>query len=146
MSGSYLRLLREADRLYQGVVTAPGSWSDDALEEWGVEAVTSGEPPSRDVARELRRCLRIARKLREFWLSPPEGLPSDAGDWRTRVDMALGIRAWRPLLAIAQAGLREDAGAELYEETKRRFREVHSVPWMEGVTYAEWRAGAAPQA
>ncbi len=90
------------------------------------------------MAREVRRCLRAARQLRDFWLEPPSGVPSDAGDWRTRVDLALGIRAWRPLLAIAQAGLREAPSAELFAEAKARFREVHGERWMEGVSYEEW--------
>lgn len=144
MSGAHLEALRGVDDLYERVVGSPDAWTDAALEEWGVEAFAGAEPPSRATAREVRRCLRAARRLRDFWLEPPAGVPSDAGDWRTRVDLALGVRAWRPVLAIAQAGLREAPSEELFEETKRRFREVHGVPWMEGVTFIEWTEQTEP--
>jgi hypothetical protein len=143
MSGAHLAALRLVDDLYERVVVAPEAWTDAALEEWGGEVFADGPPPSRETAREVRRCLRIAKRLRDFWLNPPDGVPSDAGDWRTRVDMAFGIRAWRPVLGIAQAGLREAPSSELYEEVKARFREVHGVPWMDGVSYADWAAEEA---
>ncbi len=82
----------------------------------------------------------MARRLREFWVEPPQGAPSDAGDWRTRVDVAFGARAWRPVLSIAQVGLRETPSEELFEEAKLRFREVNGAPWMDGVSYDEWAA------
>jgi len=138
VSGVHLEFLRRVDDLYERVVGSPDAWTDAALEEWGVEIFAGAETPSRDTAREVRRCLRAAKRLRDFWLAPPEGVPSDLGDWRTRVDLALGIRAWRPVLGVAQVGLREAPSEELFEETKQRFREVHGVPWMEGLTLAEW--------
>ena len=144
MNGGHLEALQRVDDLYERVVLAPGSWNDEAFTDWIAEVFADGATPSRDLAREVRRCLRAARKLRDFWSDPPDGVPSDAGDWRTRVDLALGIRAWRPVLGIAQAGLREAPSVELFEETKSRFREVHGTPWMEGVSYADWRAAEAP--
>lgn len=134
-------LLHRIDDLYERVVTSPEAWTDALLQEWAVDVFSDGEPPPRATAREVRRCVRAARRLRDFWLSPPEALPGDAGDWRTRVDLALGIRAWRPLLALAQAELSSAPSEELFEEVKARFREVHGGPWMEGVTFAEWSAG-----
>jgi hypothetical protein len=131
------------DDLYERVVTSPGSWTEAAFEEWAMEALGDGPPPSRETAREIRRCLRMSRKLRDFWAAPPPGVPSDAGDWRTRVDLALGIRAWRPVLAIAQVGLAESPTPELFEEAKVRFREVHGVPWMEGVSFDGWSEAEA---
>ena len=138
MSGAYLAALAGVDALYERVVNSPESWTDAMLTDWAEETLGGGSAPSRDLARELRRCVRAARKMRDFWLDPPPGVPSDAGEWRTRVDVALGIRAWRPLLGIAQAGLEAAPSEELFEETKRRFREVHAEHWMEGVSYDEW--------
>jgi hypothetical protein len=142
VSGVYLAALGRVDSLYEQVVTTPQTWSDEMLAEWGSEMFVDGAAPSRELAREVRRCLRAARKLRDFWLEPPPGVPSDAGDWRTRVDVALGIRAWRPLLAITQAGLHDAPSEELFDEAKARFREVHGERWMEGVSYEQWLNGS----
>lgn len=126
--------------LYQSVMSAPEAWTDDALEAWGHEAFSDGLPPTRDVAREVRRCLRVSRKLRDFWAEPPPGVPSDAGDWRSRVDVALGIRAWRPVLELAKTLLHEGPSVELFEEVKALFRVVEGGRWMEGVSFEEWLA------
>lgn len=134
----HLSVLRQAGDLYERAVTSPDAVNDDRLEEWAIEVTGEGAPPSRATAREIRRVLRATRKLRDFWAGPPAGVPSDAGDWRTRVDLALGVRAWRPLLGIAQAGLDEDPSPELFDEARRLFREVHGSGWMEGVGYDEW--------
>lgn len=140
-------LLHRVDDLYERVVTSPEAWTDNMLQEWASDVFSEGAPPPRETAREVRRCLRAARRLRDFWLRPPEALPGDAGDWRTRVDLALGIRAWRPLLALAQAELSSEPSEELFEEVKVRFPEVHGGPWMQGVTFAEWSADRpGPQA
>ena len=90
MNGGHLEALQRVDDLYERVVLAPGSWSDEAFTDWIAEVFADCATPSRDLAREVRRCLRAARKLRDFWNDPPDGVPSDAGDWRTRVDLALG--------------------------------------------------------
>ncbi len=58
------------------------------------------------------------------------------------MDVAYGIRAWRPLLGLARVGLEEQPDPELFEEAKRRFREVHGAPWMEGVSYEDWLDGS----
>ena len=140
MSIAYSALLERAEGLYQVVVTAPQDWGDAAFEEWALDIFSEGDPPPRPLAREVRRCIRAAVKLRSFWLDPATDVPSNAGDWRTRVDLALGIRAWRPLLAIALFGLDEAPTEHLFGETRRLFREVHAAPWAEGLTYAEWRS------
>ena len=143
MSLDHFEVVVAVDAMYESVVMEPATWPDGAFEEWGAE-MAAGSRPSRGVARELRRSIRAAVKLRDFWLDPPEGVPSDAGDWRTRVDVALGIRAWRPTLDIALEGLEEKPSEELFEETRRRFREVHGNMWMEGVSYEEWLATSVP--
>lgn len=141
----HVAILSRVDDLYEGVVSSPEAWTDDALSEWGIDIFAEGRPPSRETGREVRRCLRMARRLREFWIDPPAGVPTDLGDWRTRVDLAFGPRAWRPVLAIAEAGLREAPSEELFEETRSRFRVVHGTPWMEGVSFDEWQSGRESQ-
>jgi hypothetical protein len=141
VSSGHLEILRRIDDLYRGAVSSPKAWTDEALAEWADEAFGAGAVPSKATAREVRRCVRAARRLREFWMDPPDRLPTDAGDWRTRVDLALGIRAWRPVLAVAQQGLDEAPSPEIFEEVKRRFREVHGQRWMEGVSFEEWEGG-----
>ncbi len=133
----HLALVHRLDDLYRTAVTAPGTWTEDAAAEWANEAFV--EPPSREVARHVRAALRMSVKLAAFWRSPPDGVPDDAGDWSTRVDVAIGPRAWRPLLEVARAGLAERPDPDLFAEVKRRFRVVHSQHWMDGVGYEEWR-------
>ena len=134
----HLGLLARIDGLYEAVVMDPGEWTDDALAEWAAEA-TGVDQPSKPVARELRKCLRVAQKMRTFWQDDVER-PDDHGDWRTRVDLALGPRAWRPTLEIARIGLDEAPTEELFDEVRQRFRVVYSDRWMEEVTFSEWRA------
>jgi hypothetical protein len=125
--------------MYRGVVLRPGVWDDATLAEWlDGSAGDAEQVVSKDLARELRRCVRAAQRMRDFWLEDDPSRPADAGDWRTRVDMAMGPRAWRPTLAIAQLGLEENPSADLFEEVRERFRVVHSERWMEGVDYQEW--------
>lgn len=121
------------------MVTSPGSWDDATLGEWLDGLAQDGDGGySKDTGRELRRCLRCAVRMRDFWLIDDSSRPDDLGDWRTRVDLAMGARAWRPTLALAQEGLRTSPSPELYEEVRTRFRVVNSERWMEDVSYAEW--------
>jgi hypothetical protein len=134
----HLGLVRRVDDLYESVVTHPERWTDDSFGEWAAEVVI-GSVPSKATAREIRRCLRVAVRLRDFWMVDEER-PDDHGDWRTRIDLAMGPRAWRPSLAIAQIGLEEAPTEELFEEVRERFRVVNSNRWMEEVTFYEWLA------
>ena len=132
----HLGLLRRIDDLYESVVTRPEAWTEDSFADWGGEAA-AGSIPSKAVGREIRRSLRVAQKLQAFWREDVER-PSDHGDWRTRVDLAMGPRAWRPTLEIARAGLEEAPSEALFEEVQQRFRVVNSDRWMEEVTFSEW--------
>ena len=96
---------------------------------------------------EIRRRLQglpgweyTAGKLRTFWSDDAAPRPDDHGDWRARVDIALGARAWRPLLDLAMHGLETSPSPELYEVVKDRFAVVTSQRWMEGISYEEWLA------
>jgi len=136
----YLGLLVQCEDLYAGVCFDAGDWPDSALADW-ISGIAESGQVDRETARELRRVMRSAQKLRRFWESSPANLPPDHGDFRTRVDIAVGAAAWRPLLALARRGLEVSPDAELYEEVKERFRVVSGERWMEGVSYEEWLEG-----
>jgi hypothetical protein len=131
---STLGLLHAIDRLYEDVVVAPEAWNPQAFADWAQEAAADGVTKAE--ARALRRCLRLATKLRDFWLEGEARV--DAPDWRTRVDIALGARAWRPTLELALAGLDADPSEALFEEVQTRFRVVNSEHWLDGMTYEQW--------
>lgn len=131
-----LALLRAVDRLYEEVVTDPQAWGPQAFADWGEEVASTG--PTREQVRAVRRCVRAAERLRDFWAGG--GAAVAAHDWRTRVDVALGARAWRPGLELAQVGLETEPSPELFDEVQQRFRVVHSRPWLDGVDYETWRA------
>lgn len=133
----YLSLIGRCEDLYAGVCFEPTAWPDAALADWINGIAESGEV-DRETAKALRRVLRSAQKLRKFWESPPEKLPPDHGDFRTRVDIAVGAAAWRPILAIARHGLDAAPDAQLFEQVKERFRVVTGERWMDGVSYEEW--------
>lgn len=135
----YVGLLASVDLLYEGVVLQPEAWTDQALADWAEERSSEVGTLSPWVAREIRRVLRSARKLRDYWHDPDQVRPTDAGDWRTRVDLVMGPKAWRPCLDIARAGLEDCASADLYDEVKLRFRDALGERWMDGVSFEEWR-------
>jgi len=130
-------LLAQCEDLYAGVCLDGEMWPDPALADW-LEGIAASMEVDRETGRELRRILRAAQKLRDFWLVPVPGRPPDHGDWKTRVDIGLGIRAWRPLLAIAQLGLARQPSQEGFEDVKERFRVVAGEHWMDGVSFEEW--------
>ena len=133
----YLGLLAQCEELYAGVCFEPDLWPDSALADW-IESIAHSSAVDKEVARELRRVLRSAQKLRGFWSQPAENRPPDHGDWRTRVDIGLGVAAWRPLLAIARHGLVVSPEDQLFEDVKARFRVVSGDRWMDGVSFEEW--------
>ncbi len=133
MSGA--SLLTSVDDLYAAVVTDPDAWGEEAFADWSSDVAVGGVDQAQ--MRALRRCLRIAQRLRDFWAGDRPQI--DAGDWRSRVDLALGPRAWRPTLELAMASLDAEPSPELFDEVRHRFRLVNGAPWMEGVSYEEWR-------
>ena len=139
MSGDPLGVVPLAEDLWRRAVTAAASIDDPALEDWMAEAAaTSLQPPSRETARSMRRCVRNARKLSAYW---GERDPGSLPDWRNGVDEALGSRGWEPLLDLAREALDTNPSPEAFEEVKRLHRMVHFTPWMEGVGFEEWRSG-----
>jgi len=133
----YLALLARCEELYAGVCFEPEAWPDPSLQDWINGIAASGEI-DKETAREVRRVLRSAQKLRKFWEGPTTDLPPDHGDFRTRVDIAVGAAAWRPLLAIARHGLATQPDAELFAQVKGLFRVVSGERWMDGIDYEDW--------
>jgi len=130
-------LLAAVDRLYESVVTDPEAWGPQGFADWAEEVAATGI--TRNQARSVRRCVRAAERLQAFWGQGQAAVAAD--DWRARVDVALGARAWRPALELAETGLEEDPSPELFDEVQRRFRVVNSRPWLDGVDYPTWLAG-----
>ena len=136
----YIGLIEQCEQLYADACFDGESLPDSALADW-IDGIATSAEIDKGIARELRRVLRATQKLRDFWLAPASGRPPDHGDWRTRVDIGLGIKAWRPLLEIARIGLETKPSDELYGQVKDRFRVVSGEGWMEGITYEQWRDG-----
>ncbi len=133
----HLALVHSVDDLYRQVVSEADAWSAVRVTEWAGELFVEGSP-DRETARLIRRVMRVGVKLGDFWRDPQGVVATDPGDWQTRVDLALGAPAWRPVLDLARIGLDRAPSPELFEEVKRRFRLVHNEFWMEGVDYEEW--------
>jgi hypothetical protein len=131
-------LLGEVDRLYEDCVMTPARWHEQAFIDWA-DGVAAGNELDRVSARQVRRILVAARKLAAFWSDrDPVGAPED---WRSRVDVALGSRAWRPELELARHLLDVDGTEEAFATVCRLFPLVHHEPFLDGIGYDEWREG-----
>jgi hypothetical protein len=133
----YLSTLRSIDSLYESVVTDPDSWGEQAFGDWANDTLIEAAELPRDAIREIRRSLRSAQKLQAFWSSSASAV-ADHDDWRSKVDIALGPRAWRPTLELARTGLDDAPCEELFLEVQERFVVVNSERWMEGVSFDSW--------
>ncbi len=136
-SAAFLSTLRSIDSLYESVVTDPESWGEQAFADWANETLVATAELPREAIREVRRSLRSAQKLQIFWASSASAV-SDHDDWRSKVDIALGPRAWRPALDLARVGLDHSPCAELFHEVKERFAVANSERWMEGIDFDAW--------
>ena len=138
-----LSLALAIDDLYRDVVLDPDRWGDDAYAEWLENMAADADGIDRDRARSLRRAVRIAMKLQRFWSSPDADVHRGEESWEARVDIAVGVPAWRPGLELAERGFEMNPSEEGFDEVRRRFRIVHGAPWMEGVDYEQWCSGNA---
>ncbi len=130
-------LVDAVDRLYRAVIEDPTAWrSDGAFAEWLETLAADGHRIDRPRARSLRRAVRMAVKLRDFWMHADP----DDGPWESKVDAAVGPPAWRPTLDLAMVELEDAPDPDRFEDVQRRFRLVHHTPWMDGVDYTEWMA------
>lgn len=125
-------LLSEVELLYEGCVMSPGRMGERALSDWadGVQHVEGIDKVS---AKYVRRCMNAGRKLAAFWTDrdAPE-------DWRTGVDIALGARAWRPVLELAEYELEGSRSEAAFDVVAGLFPVVRNQPFLDGVDYAEW--------
>jgi hypothetical protein len=128
-------LLSDVDELYRSCVMEPDRWTEQALADWA-ESVGSGPDVDRDVARHLRRVIGAARRLAAHWQDVERADASD--DWRSRVDVALGARAWRPQLDLAMHLLEAAPDADRFDVVASLFPVVMHAPFMDGISYVEW--------
>ncbi len=135
---SHLDIAAAIDRLYEQTAGDPAGHGDATGAEW-YEAVLAVAGPEVDkaVLRQVRRSLRLADRMARYWCDPDHNdrLPSD---WRLAADEALGSRGWEPALTIALLGLEAEPTPECFAECRKRWRQVHFEPWMEGITYSDW--------
>ena len=127
---SHVGVVEALERLYESAVMQPEMFDVEVAGEDVFERV-----PDREVAKRVRRSLRVAVKLARFW----EESRDDEPDWRRRVDQASGAPAWRPLLEIAQLGLQDDPSHEVFELVKALFPVVHYERWMDGAEFEDWQ-------
>lgn len=133
-----LSLAAAVDDLYRDVVMDPERWGDEAYGEWMANLTVDSSSIDRLSARSLRRAVRIATKLQRFWGSRDAERYRGEESWEARVDIAVGIPAWRPALELAEQELGACPSPEGFEEVRRRFRAVNGTTWMEGVDYDTW--------
>lgn len=139
-AAAFLATLRSIEHLYASVVDDPGRWNEQAFVDWATDTLADAAELPKAAQREVRRGLRAAQKLQTFWANERSKV-SDHDDWQSKVDIALGARAWRPLLDLARVGLDTAPSPELFDEVKDRFALVNSDRWMDGISYDEWLVG-----
>ena len=128
------------DDLYRDVVMEPERWNETAFAEW-LEALALDEASiDRDRAKHLRRAVRSAVKLQDFWSNADAERKEAEPSWRARVDIAVGVPAWRPALELAMTDLETNPSEERFDDVRRRFRVVHGTTWLDGTSFAEWNA------
>ena len=138
-----MTVLDDIDQLYEIAVTAPASVNDQMIQDWA-DNVASSYEIDRLGARYVRRCLNIARKLALFWLGrPPTG--DNPVEWPSRVDLALGVRAWRPQFELAQHLLVIAPDHLIYDKAGELFRIVNNEPFLDGMSYEVWLETSRPE-
>ena len=129
-----MSLVHEVDLLYERCVSEPDRCNDQFFVDWA-DGVASGHEVDRSTATSIRRCVRTGQRLAAFWRTAD---PALGQDWRSRVDLALGPRAWRPQLELAQHLLERDPSEENFAAVAALFPLVFNEPFLDGVTYDEW--------
>ena len=129
-----MSLLSEIDALYQQCVTEPDRCGEQFFADWA-DGVAANDHLDRDSARSIRRCITAARKLASFWQDRDA---SATEDWRSRVDIALGPRAWRPQLELAEHLLDSTGSEEAFSYVRTLFPVVRNQPFLDGQGYDAW--------
>lgn len=132
-------LAEAVDGLYHDVVMEPDAWGDQDFADWLDTIARERETVDRNEAKQLRRALRVASKLQRFWATADTTQRAEQS-WQARVDIAVGIPAWRPTLELAMIDLEERPSQERFDDVRRRFRVVNSAWWQEGLTFSDWSA------
>ena len=122
------------ESLYEAVVTDPVRWNEQMFVDWA-DTVDSDGSLSKAEAKYVRRALRMAQTLRTFWCEEPDR--PDIG-WESRVDLALGPKAWRPVLDLAEFSLRESRSEGSFVDVARLFPLVNGEDFLDGIGFDEW--------
>lgn len=131
-----MTVLDEVDQLFELAVISPGSLNDQMIHDWS-DGVASGYEIDRLGAKYVRRCVNIARKLAAFWSARDPAL-DDPPEWTSRVDLSLGVRAWRPQLELAQHLLETSGDEVTFDKVVELFRIVNNEPYLDGMSYEVW--------
>lgn len=134
-------LVDDVFSLYEGVVTDPASWTEQAIVDWS-DGVASMQGMDRLSGKYLRRVLTTATKLKRFWEEDGRLTDQSIG-WKSRVDIALGPKAWRPVLDLAMHELGRTPDPNLFATVSELFRVVNNRPWLEGMDYDQWLQDAS---
>lgn len=137
-----MTILDEVDQLYELAVTSPSSLNDQKIHDWS-DGVTGGYEIDRIDAKLIRRCVTVARKLAVFWSARDAGR-DDPAEWHSRVDLALGVKAWRPQLELAQHLLETSPDDATYRKAGQLFRIVNHEPFLDGMSYEAWCEARRP--
>ena len=129
-------LLSSVDSLFETAVMSPNALTDQAITDW-YDGVAATADLDRQSAKLVRRLIRTAQKLAAFWSGDARVWDIGLG-WRARVDIAMGPRAWRPVLEIGQYIFEAHPSEERFESVGDLFRIVNGEVWMDGMTYGEW--------
>ena len=122
------------ESLYEAVVTDPARWNEQMFVDWA-DAVDSDGSLTKLEAKYVRRALRVAQTLRSFWFET-QSRP-DIG-WESQVDLALGPKAWRPILGLAEIQLNNSRNEECFQDVARLFPLVNSEDFLDGIDFDEW--------
>ena len=129
-------LVGEIELLYETVVMRPVGWNDQMLVDWA-DGISATADLDRELSKHLRRIARVAEKLQRFWIEDPRR-DDQTLDWRSRVDLSLGVRAWRPLLDMAMYELERRPSADDFDDVASLFRVVHGTEWLDGMSFDDW--------
>lgn len=121
--------------LYEAVVTDPTAWNEQMFVDW-VDTVDSGGSLSRVEAKYIRHALRVAQKLRVFWLESQDR--PDLG-WESKVDLVLGPKAWRPVLDLSETQLASTQSEESFQDVVRLFPLVNNEEFLDGIDFDAWK-------
>ena len=117
---------------------SPNDLTEQVISDW-FDGIASTNDLDKQAAKLLRRLVRTAQKLALFWVSDQRAADREL-DWRTRVDIAMGPRAWRPVLDLGQHLLEVEPSEDVFDRVSDLFRVVNGDTWLEGMSYDAWLA------